>query len=143
MLTLLFWLMMHGQAKVATPQHEWLGEQRDGPLTAMPPKHKALAHKKKPHGYVFPPLTITSPTSQPDSFWYNLDASLGRLPAPVEHVIEIRTKRVRVSVLHYGETCPSGSEAAWLFADADVACTRVTRELWIDNVKFGIIKGLD
>lgn len=68
-------------------------------------------------------------------------------PPPAEHVIEIKTRRENEPPLGVNQ-CSTGLEYIpdhWLFGDVwEVAtCRRVTRELYVDGVRWGIVKGLD
>ena len=73
-------------------------------------------------------------------------------PAPAEHVIEIRTKRVASGRINYCrpvrdgrlENQECGSVSVKIGCPVGAICTlaseRVTHEIWIDNVRWGILK---
>jgi hypothetical protein len=84
------------------------------------------------------------------------DFRLVKPSKPAEHVIEIKTVPVKSDQTYHPpkgfemkRMCDPGYEAMVPVANhlvkdhAYVSCVKVTRELWIDGAKFGVIKGLD
>jgi hypothetical protein len=71
-------------------------------------------------------------------------------PKPAEHVIEIKTRHVKSDQTYHPpkgfemkRMCDPGYEAMVPVANHLVKDHAVTRELWIDGTKFGVIKGLE
>ena len=81
------------------------------------------------------------PLNPESPYWTNCHVT----PAPAEHVIEIRTRRGIPDV-----KCVARYKAlagpAWLPDIADIAlhnCTKSSREIYVDGVKFGVLKETD
>lgn len=133
--SLLLWLLMAGQGRAGNIVCGW------------------------PHGGDSPSHTITFSGSErdcvgtdedcrdPKNWTSTSEAAPVFYDLPREHVIEIRTKREYSDFAANGKwpytpTCPCGYEWNNVFNEG-LACFRVTKTLWLDGTKIGVIREVE
>lgn len=129
--TVVAWLWMAAQSgnipwdQDVCRTYEWIVEDGNG--------------KTSVEGLPFCPIIAEGHSGPADFKWKILHK------VPAEHVIEIRTRHEDAEPKYWDQAaCPAGKETVWEPTNdprfKQSICARVTREIWVDGVKWGVLK---